>query len=454
MVGYLARAAVVWFAFTGNRTAIETEAVPLARYLLANGTTPKDWVWPRIPYASSDPGALIYRGANSSRFGGCEANVSGCRGDGIGHIEPDKAADAARGYAILANVTGDASFKSAAVAVADTLARLVRSPPASSGTRSPWPFRVAAQDGSVVEEYTSNVVSHLRLFDMLIGPEDQTKLTLADGTQLGRTAAYVRARRLALAWQQEHPMRTGAWTACCEDVPIDNSLDNYNAVEPMYAAQYLIEKKVPGWQEDAASLLAFVEQHLIFNNISNEPAIQYGARAVSEQKQDHNKMGCHTARYAHTVAMFNEAVFGGTNESLTDIAFRSYNWASYMVLTSGLVVVGPAASNELWFRIQLAAFMDMLTAMRYMPHWPPVADHLFEYSCSPTHVTYATSDINYIVSCAVGREVLKVTFQPKSVTAGGSVLAPKNSGNGYWYDTATGLLVVEHSVSGAVHVVG
>ena len=37
----------------------------------------------------------------------------------------------------------------------------------------------------------------------------------------------------------------------------------------MYAAQYLIEKRVPGWEADAASLLAFVEQHRIFNNISN-----------------------------------------------------------------------------------------------------------------------------------------------------------------------------------------
>ena len=40
-------------------------------------------------------------------------------------------------------------------------------------------------------------------------------------------------------------------------------------VRRMYAAQYLIEKRVPGWEADAASLLAFVEQHLIFNNISN-----------------------------------------------------------------------------------------------------------------------------------------------------------------------------------------
>jgi hypothetical protein len=86
MVDYVSRAASAWLAFTGDRTPFETQAVPLARYLLANGTTPADWRWSSMPYASSDPGALIYRGANSSRFGGCAPNVSGCRGDGIGHI--------------------------------------------------------------------------------------------------------------------------------------------------------------------------------------------------------------------------------------------------------------------------------------------------------------------------------------------------------------------------------
>ena len=49
-----------------------------------------------------------------------------------------------------------------------------------------------------------------------------------------------------------------------------------------------------------------------------------------------------------------QAVYDGKNATLTDIAFRCYNWASYMVLSSGLVVVGPAASNNLWFRIQYA----------------------------------------------------------------------------------------------------
>ena len=96
-----------------------------------------------------------------------------------GNIEPDKAADAGRGYAILANVTGDSEFKAAAVAIADTLARLVRSPPSSSASRSPWPFRVTAHDGDIVEEcnpYTKEHTQSLHV-SQLAGME-MTSLTI------------------------------------------------------------------------------------------------------------------------------------------------------------------------------------------------------------------------------------------------------------------------------------
>ena len=130
---------------------------------------------------------------------------------------------------------------------------------------------------------------------------------------------------MALTWQAKYPMQNGRWTACCEDVSIDNSLDNYNAVEPMFAAQYLITHRIEGWESDAAKLIAFVERNLIFNDIADEPAIQFGARCVSEQKRDHNKMGCHTSRYATTLAMYNEALHGRQhlNATMTDISFRS-----------------------------------------------------------------------------------------------------------------------------------
>ena len=122
------------------------------------------------------------------------------------------------------------------MAVADTLAKLVRPAPLSNGTRSPWPFRVDAKSGVVIEQYTSNVYAHLRLFDQLIGCsliDLSEPVTLADGSTMPRDAAYRRAHAIALQWMIEWPQKTGAWTACCEDVQVDNSLTNFNSVEPM-----------------------------------------------------------------------------------------------------------------------------------------------------------------------------------------------------------------------------
>lgn len=79
------------------------------------------------------------------------------RGDGIYVIEPDKAADAGHGFVLLANATAgtaaSATFRHAAVAVADTMSKMVRAPPMCNDTHSPWPFRVNAKTGEVIEQY-------------------------------------------------------------------------------------------------------------------------------------------------------------------------------------------------------------------------------------------------------------------------------------------------------------
>jgi hypothetical protein len=329
----------------------------------------------------------------------------------------------------------------------------------------------------VIEQYTSNVYAQLRLFDQLIGCSliDQTApLQLANGSTLLREAAYRRAHAIALSWMVAWPQQTGAWTACCEDVPVDTSLTNVNSIEPMYALFYYIEHRVQGWEDMAEDLLAFVATNLIFNNISNEPAIQYGARCVSEQKDDHNKMGCHTARYARAVSVYNEARYGGHNTTLTDWAFRAWNWASYMVRDDGLVVVGPAASDNLWFRIQTIAVTDMIHAIRFTNHWAPVADHLFEFSCVPTDVHFLPKNVSYSVSCTEGRETLKITFAPAVVTAGGKPLTRRNpvvphtkapakenakpptmqgeSSDWYEYDSASGLLIIAHATHADIEI--
>ena len=58
-------------------------------YQLQNGTTPDDWLWASVPYASSDPFEKIYRGAQ-------RWESEGMRGDGLNGIEPDKVGELIR----------------------------------------------------------------------------------------------------------------------------------------------------------------------------------------------------------------------------------------------------------------------------------------------------------------------------------------------------------------------
>jgi len=121
------------------------------------------------------------------------------------------------------------------------------------------PFRVNAETGAVEEEYTSNVVSQLKVFDSIgaawADPAERIAVTTAalpvgEGaskaavaptpgvTMLPRAEAYERARAIAKAWQQAVPEQNGAWTACCEDVPIDNSLTNFNSIQVHYSSLF------------------------------------------------------------------------------------------------------------------------------------------------------------------------------------------------------------------------
>jgi hypothetical protein len=114
--------------------------------------------------------------------------------------------------------------------------------------------------------------------------------------------------------------------------------------------------------------------------------------------------------------------------------------------------------------------MDMMHAMRFIHHWAPTGDHIFEYSCAPTAVTFATHNISYSTSCIRGSEVLKISFKPTAVTAGGTSLKPRHEVRGtgsynngdstpvdaeswYDYDSETGLLTVSHVAHGDIVVV-
>ena len=53
----------------------------------------------------------------------------------------------------------------------------------------------------------------------------------------------------------------------------------------------------PLWETHVNSMVDFVTWALVDNNQRNEPGIQWGARVVSEQRADENRMVSHTSRY-------------------------------------------------------------------------------------------------------------------------------------------------------------
>ena len=96
----LTDSAVLWYAFSGDRSAVDVARKALD-YQLSHGTTPAGWDWGGVPYASANAGDVDYRGADDSWCDFCG------RGDGTGVIEPDKVGELGFAYLQMFELTGE-----------------------------------------------------------------------------------------------------------------------------------------------------------------------------------------------------------------------------------------------------------------------------------------------------------------------------------------------------------
>ena len=169
---------VGWYPYSGDRRAIATVRQMLD-YQLAHGTTPARWAWPSVPFTSSCAG--------DRRYGRC---LAGLPKSFYGGIEPDKVALLGLGYLRFYELTGARKYLRAALSAANALARHVR---AGNEARTPWPFRVNARNGAVLDgaQYGGLVVAPVQLFDELLR------------LRLGNAVGYRRAR--TLAWDLAAP---------------------------------------------------------------------------------------------------------------------------------------------------------------------------------------------------------------------------------------------------------
>ena len=428
--------ATLWYAFSGDRRLLDAALKGLDA-ALAHGTTPASWNWALVPYASAEPGGVDYRGADDSWCDSCG------RGDGTGVIEPDKVAELGFAYLQAFEIMGDARYRDAAVACADALAAHVR---AGDAIHSPWPFRVHAETGVIREEYSSNVIAAIVLFDEL-GRLD-----------FGDTAAYAAARATALDWLVRVPLRNDAWSGYFEDIEIQSDPSaNPNQYSALRTARWLIAHPDAdtNWREDVAHLLAWTAEQF-GRDTDTESGTQWGATVLSEQAADMAKMGSHTARFGATLALWYSAT---GDASVAERAVRSLNWATYTCSENGTVAVGPDANEGYWFSDGYGDYIrHFLVAMGAVPEWAPAREnHLLHSTSVVTRVDYSPGRVAWSTFDGDATETLRLTARPSRVTAAGLRLSQRSAldrqGFTVWPLASGGFLVrVRHRSSGEVVV--
>jgi hypothetical protein len=400
----LADSAVLWYAFSGDQAAVDLVRRALD-HQLAHGTTPPDWDWASVPYASANAGDYEYRGADDEWCDFCG------RGDGTGVIEPDKVGELGFAYLQFLELTGDERYRDAAIACADALARHARE---GDELRSPWPFRVYAQTNVAREEYSSNVVGAIMLFDEL------SRLGLGD------VDAYARARATAFAWLMRVPMKNDAWSGYFEDIEIQTDpAANPNQYAPMRTARWLLQhpEADPTWREDVPRLLAWVAQ-TFGTDTASERGTQWGATVLSEQAADMAKMGSHTARFGATTALWYEAT---GDRAARERAARSLAWATYVCDDAGIVAVGEDKNEGWWFSDGYGDYVrHFLVAMGAVPEWaPPSEDHLLRSTSIVSRVAYSPSRIAWSTFDGDATDTLRLSRPPLEVAADGVALAER-----------------------------
>ena len=321
-----------------------------------------------------------------------------------------------------------------------SLARRVR---AGDAEHSPWPFRVYAETNVAREEYTANVIGPIRLLDEVV------RLNLGD------VPAYRQARQLAWVWLFTYPIENNLWATYFEDVPIYDKPENFNQYSAMETARYILQHPEydPDWRTHVPKIIDWVEKTFVVD-VPDEPGVQWGANAVSEQIADMHKMGSHTSRYASLMALWYEKT---GNVAAREKAFRSFNWATYMCRENGAVDDLPVQKAQaIWFSDGYGDYIrHFMAGLGAIPEWaPPEENHLVRSASVVRSVSYLPGEINFSTFDDASTEVLRLNFSPRRVTADGKELSKRSdlAQPGWTFDERLHVLRIRHEGSRVVRI--
>jgi len=422
----------LYYAYTGDSSVMKI-IKGLIDYTLEHGTSPTDFAWPDFPYTTTNAGDTIFRGFSSA------GRLA------LHEIQVDHAGEMGLTYYRMYLITGEKKYLSAAISVADILARN-----AQTGTRdqSVWPYRVVMDSGRVTAPYGANWTGCYMLMENLIRDNH------------GNIEAYRNARDKARDFILEYPMKTGYWTDGHTDTDVKSNKYKSNlSASNMTLCLFDYPELDPEWRSDIPKLIKWTEDNFIFRSAPGEPASMWGAYLVGEQDTFLFKMDYQTARYAAACARWY-SVSG--DESYKEKAYRSLNWVTYCNDSTGMAFESPVSKGILsWWSDCYGECPRMFyQAFAGVPEWaPPHEDHILYSEGILRDVQYGENQVKYTAATDDGVEYLRLSFKPDKVTINGEeilvskILAPdtylvRKLGKG---DFA---LTIKHNKAGNVVIAG
>ena len=420
-----------YYAYSGDPIAFMyiTRTVD---YVLDYGLTGDGHPWPRFPISTPTLGKV---------YGKCDPN---------GRIQLDLCARLGEDVLTAYKLTGNPRYLEAAKHWADIFAAKCNFDPEFP----PWNRYV---DPSVVgwsDKLTGSVTMILEFLDAMI----DSGYTGADGALLrARDAgrAYIRHQLLPdwtknevwgrQYWDWDNPVMCGIVSMC---------------------GDYLLKYRgaFPNWRNDLRNILT-----LIFNRNGVDPNSQgdvyHGAWAFPE-----SCTCCGTSlsynQYTGAPTLIRYGVIAG-DERIKEIGRRMMIMATYDSLPNGVVkdgLFGDAVATGEWSNLAHPwPLCQVMEAMAWMPETfgPARENHLVRSTSVVNRITYGDGRIAYQTFDAPPEtvDVLRLSFVPAEVRAGGEPLAPRPrlDRNGYRVETLPGgdcILEVRHDTVTDVLITG
>ena len=185
----------LYYAYTGDSSVMKIVR-DFVDYTIEHGTSPAEFEWPGFPYTTTNAGDTLFRGFTSAgRFV-------------LNEIQVDHAGEMGLTYYRMYQYTGKEKYLSAALNVANVLAKNVRT---GNKNKSVWPYRIVMDDGRVTAPYGANWTGCYMLLDNLIK------------ANIGNVQAFKDARDKARDFILNYPMKTGYWTDGHSDTDVKSN---------------------------------------------------------------------------------------------------------------------------------------------------------------------------------------------------------------------------------------